>query len=70
MEYAICTESASSQFNELENCRKEQLELHCKQKRNTTSAMLSEICNAKSMYVKLMEQQIKFWHKCKRCPNN
>ena len=22
------------------------------------------------MHVKLMEQQIKFWHKCKRCPEN
>ena len=22
------------------------------------------------MYTKLMEQQIKFWHKCKRCPDN
>ena len=70
MEYAMCTISASSQFVELEKLQKRAIRIALQAKRNTTTAMLSEICSTKSIKYKLMEQQIKFWHKCKRCPDN
>ena len=70
MEYAICTVSASSQFKELEKLQKRAIRFALQAKRNTPSVLLNEICNMKSIHIKLMEQQIKFWHKCKGCPEN
>ena len=58
MEYALCTVSGSSQFNELEKLQKRAIRIALQAKRNTPSVLLNEICNTKSIHIKLMEQQI------------
>ena len=70
MEYALCTVSVSKSFKELINLQKRAIRIALQAKRNTPSAMLNEIVNAKTIANKLREQQIKLWHKCKRSPEN
>ena len=70
IEYALCTVSASTRIDELLKLQKKALKIAFQAKRNTPTMMMNEIGFVKTIEEKLKEQQIKLWHKCKRCPEN
>ena len=68
VEYALCSVSSATKFKELIKLQKRAVRIAMQVKRNTPSIMLNEIGNIKKIEHKLMEQQIKMWHKSKRAP--
>ena len=70
IEYAMCTVSASTKFDELFKLQRKATKIALQAKKNTPTQMINEIGFIKSIGEKLKEQQIKLWHKCKRSPDN
>ena len=66
IEYALCTVSALTRFDCLFKLQKKAVKIALQAKKNTLTAMVSEIGFIKTITNKLQEQQVKLWHKHKR----
>ena len=68
VEYALCSVSISKRMDMIIKLQKKAIRIALQAKKNTSSFLLNEITNTKTVMNKLKEQQIKMWNKYIRAP--
>ena len=68
VEYALCSVSVSKRMDMIIKLQKKAIRIALQAKKNTSSFLLNEITNTKTVMQKLKEQQIKMWNKYIRAP--